>query len=220
MKGKKVIALVLTGMIAAGILSGCGQTKGGSESTPASVDSQSGKDTAAEETGAKSDVTLTVAAAQDWIKDWDRKVAEEFTAETGIKIEVQLNPNDQYTNIVKAKLASGDGVDIFYANTGRGLLEYSPDKYAYDLSDQEWVSRYTDWGKECCTYDGKIVFLNTSSIDGYGFLYNMDLLEKTGKDIPTTFEELVELCDIYMDMGITPIFEPGADAWHGCVWVL
>ena len=220
MKGKKVIALVLTGMIAAGILSGCGQTKGGSESTPASVDSQSGKDTAAEETGAKSDVTLTVAAAQDWIKDWDRKVAEEFTAETGIKIEFQLNPNDQYTNIVKAKLASGDGVDIFYANTGRGLLEYSPDKYAYDLSDQEWVSRYTDWGKECCTYDGKIVFLNTSSIDGYGFLYNMDLLEKTGKDIPTTFEELVELCDIYMDMGITPIFEPGADAWHGCVWVL
>ena len=102
MKGKKVIALVLTGMIAAGILSGCGQTKGGSESTPASVDSQSGKDTAAEETGAKSDVTLTVAAAQDWIKDWDRKVAEEFTAETGIKIEFQLNPNDQYTNIVKA----------------------------------------------------------------------------------------------------------------------
>ena len=96
MKGKKVIALVLTGMIAAGILSGCGQTKGGSESTPASVDSQSGKDTAAEETGAKSDVTLTVAAAQDWIKDWDRKVAEEFTAETGIKIEFQLNPNDQY----------------------------------------------------------------------------------------------------------------------------
>ena len=69
--------------------------------------------------------------------------------------------------------------------------EYSPDKYAYDLSDQEWVSRYTDWGKECCTYDGRIVFLNTSSIDGYGFLYNMDLLEKAGKEIPKTFDELV-----------------------------
>ena len=95
----------------------------------------------------KSDVTLTVAAAADWIKDRDRKLAEEFTEETGIKIDFQLNPNDQYVNIVKAKLASGEGVDIFYANTGRGILEYSPDKYALDLSDQEWVSRYLDWGK-------------------------------------------------------------------------
>ena len=96
MKGKKVIALVLTGMIAAGILSGCGQTKGGSESTPASVDSQSGKDTAAEETGAKSDVTLTVAAAQDWIKDWDRKVAEEFTQ----KQESRLNSSSTLTTSI------------------------------------------------------------------------------------------------------------------------
>ena len=98
-------------------------------------------------------MTLTVAAAQDWIKDWDRKVAEDFTAETGIKIDFQLNPNDQYVNIVKAKLASGEGVDIFYANTGQGILEYSPDKYALDLSDQPWVENYTDWGWDCCSYN-------------------------------------------------------------------
>ena len=218
MKRRKILSMSLAVLVLAGTLTGCGGTGGKTES--ASADQQTLAENETQETAAKSDVTLTVAAAQDWIKDWDRKVAEEFTAETGIKIDFQLNPNDQYTNIVKAKLASGDGVDIFYANTGRGLLEYSPDKYAYDLSDQEWVSRYTDWGKECCTYDGKIVFLNTSSIDGYGFLYNMDLLEKAGKEIPKTFDELVALCDIYMDMGITPIFEPGADAWHGCVWVL
>lgn len=218
MKRRKILSMSLAVLVLTSTLVGCGGTGGKTESV--SADQQTLAENETQETAAKSDVTLTVAAAQDWIKDWDRKVAEEFTAETGIKIDFQLNPNDQYTNIVKAKLASGDGVDIFYANTGRGLLEYSPDKYAYDLSDQEWVSRYTDWGKECCTYDGRIVFLNTSSIDGYGFLYNMDLLEKAGKEIPKTFDELVALCDIYMDMGITPIFEPGADAWHGCVWVL
>ena len=169
MMGKKGTAILMAGIIAAGTLAGCGQTESSGEGTQTATGNASGAESEAEE--AKSDVTLTVAAAQDWIKDWDRKVAEEFTAETGIKIDFQLNPNDQYTNIVKAKLASGEGVDIFYANTGRGLLEYSPDKYAYDLSGQEWVSRYTEWGKECCTYEGKVVFLNTSSIDGYGFLY-------------------------------------------------
>ncbi len=201
---KRQIALVLIGTLVLTGLAGCGQKE--------SSDS--------EEDGKKSDVTLTIAAAQDWVKDWDRKVAEDFTKKTGIKIDFQLNPNDQYVNIVKAKLASGEGVDIFYANTGQGVLEYSPDKYALDLSDEEWVDNYTDWGKECATYDGKIIFFNNSSIDGYGLVYNMDLLNEAGKEIPTTYEELVELCDIYMDMGITPIFEPGAEAWHGCVWVL
>lgn len=196
---KRFLSLMLTGAMVAGSLGG---------------------GSVVAEAKGKSDVTLTVAAAADWIKDRDRKLAEEFTEETGIKIDFQLNPNDQYVNIVKAKLASGEGVDIFYANTGRGILEYSPDKYALDLSDQEWVSRYLDWGKECSTYDGKIIFLSRNSIDGYGLIYNMDLLKETGKEIPTTYEELVELCEIYKEKGIVPIFEPGADAWHGCVWVL
>lgn len=214
MKRRKLMSLMLASVILTGSLAGC--SGGGSSGS----DDNGGTEATESKSEKKSDVTLTIAAAQDWIKDWDRKIADDFTAETGIKIDFQLNPNDQYVNIVKAKLASGEGVDIFYANTGRGVLEYSPDKYAYDLSDQEWVSRYTDWGKACSTYEGKVIFCNTSSIDGYGLLYNMDLLKETGKEIPTTYEELVELCDIYMDMGITPIFEPGADTWHGCVWVL
>lgn len=208
---KRLIAMLLAGIMMVGSLVGCSSGGSSDSSSEASESQQEEK---------KSDVTLTIAAAQDWIKDWDRKVAEDFTAETGIEIDFQLNPNDQYVNIVKAKLASGEGVDIFYANTGQGVLEYSPDKYAYDLSNEEWVSRYTDWGKDCSTYDGKVIFCSTGSIDGYGLLYNMDLLKETGKEIPTTYEELVELCEIYMDMGITPIFEPGADTWHGCVWVL
>lgn len=220
---KKLIAAFLAGIMVFVCLTGCGKESSGSGTDTAENTAQEkdeGAQETAETTEKKSNVTLTVAAAQDWIKDWDRKVAEDFTAETGIKIDFQLNPNDQYVNIVKAKLASGEGVDIFYANTGQGIFEYSPDKYALDLSDQAWVENYTDWGRDCSTYDGKVIFFSNGSIDGYGLLYNMDLLKETGKEIPTTYEELVELCDIYMDMGIVPIFEPGAEAWHGCVWVL
>ena len=37
-----------------------------------------------------------------------------------------------------------------------------------DMSDQEWVSRYTDWAKEGVSNDGKIVQFQTWSVDGLG----------------------------------------------------
>ena len=74
---KRFLSLMLTGAMVAGSLGG---------------------GSVVAEAKGKSDVTLTVAAAADWIKDRDRKLAEEFTEETGIKIDFQLNPNDQYVN--------------------------------------------------------------------------------------------------------------------------
>lgn len=164
--------------------------------------------------------TLVVCAAQDWVKDYDRKLADDFTKETGVKIDFQLNPNDQYGNIVKAKLASGDGVDIFYSNPGLGLMEYSPDKYAYDLSGQPWISEYTDWALASATFNGKVALFTTGSIDGWGLLYNGNLLKKIGKEPAKNYDELLEICEAFKQIGVTPIFEPGADTWHACVWLL
>ena len=174
----------------------------------------------AEQTELRAGSTLVVCASQDWIRDVDRELAEAFTAETGVKIDFQLIPDTQYGNVVKAKLASGDGVDIFYSNPGLGLKEYSPEKYAYDLSDQSWVDGYTSWAKESATYDGKVVFFSTGNMDGWGLLYNGELLEKIGKEPAKNFDELIEICEAFKEIGVTPFYEPGADTWHACVWVL
>ena len=222
MKKKRILALIICGLMMFS-LAACGGDAGGSTppADPASA-------APAEETGdsgdaggdLNSDATIVVCAAQDWVKDWDRKLAEDFTAETGIKIDFQLNPNDQYANIVKAKLASGEGVDVFFSNPGLSLSEYSPDKYAYDLSDQPWVSGYTDWARESATYEGKVLLFSTGSMDGWGLLYNKEILDQIGMEPATNYEELVAICDAMMGIGVTPFFEPGADTWHACVWML
>jgi len=164
--------------------------------------------------------TIVVCASQDWIRDYDRKLAADFTAETGVKIDFQLNPDNQYASIVKAKLQSGDSVDVFYSNPGLSLKEYSPDRFAYDLSDQPWIDEYTDWAKASITYEGKVLLFSTGSMDGWGLLYNQNVLDRINMKPATNYEELVALCDAMMEIGVTPIFEPGADTWHGCVWVL
>ncbi|MGE5601804.1 MAG: extracellular solute-binding protein, partial [Nitrososphaerales archaeon] len=76
----------------------------------------------------KSEVTLTIATSANWSKDIDKTLAEQFTKETGIKVEFQPTPDDQYSNVLKAKLSTGEGPDIFLVPSGVGMNEFLPDK--------------------------------------------------------------------------------------------
>ena len=168
----------------------------------------------------KKNVTLVVAASQDWIKDIDRTLAKEFEDETGIKIDFQVNPDDQYTNIVRTKLMTGEGPDIFYCNSGIGIIEYMPDKYFADLSGEPWISNLEEWAVTASTYKGRTVGLSMWSIDGWGIVYNSQIFSRLGLTIPKTFNEFVSVCEKINAAGITPIYEPGRDTWHGCLWLL
>ncbi|MDR2303070.1 MAG: hypothetical protein LBE10_00580, partial [Treponema sp.] len=55
-----------------------------------------GKQSASGSGGGK---TLTVAASANWVKEIDHTLADKFTAETGIKVEFQLIPDDQYYSV-------------------------------------------------------------------------------------------------------------------------
>ena len=76
----------------------------------------------------------------------------------------------EYENVLNSKLSVGEGADIFYIRSGVTINKYQPEKYMLDMSDQEWVSRYTDWAKEGVSNDGKIVQFQTWSVDGWGIL--------------------------------------------------
>ncbi len=215
---KKWMALLLAAAMTAGA-AGCGSKSGGvSENKKNEADAKT-EGAEAEESG-KKDVTITVAASQSWIADIDRVLAKEFTEKTGIKVDFQLNPDDQYTSIVKAKLASGEGPDIFYCNGGNGMDEYMPEMYFSDLSDQPWVGRLKDWAKDAATYDGKIVGLDMWSVDGWGMLYNPDIFAKYNLTVPKTFEEFKQVCAVLQENGVRPIYMDGVDAWRQCLWLL
>ena len=200
---RSVIALSMAAAMTAG-LAGCSQ--------PDSKKEGKGE--------AKKDITITVAASQSWIADIDRTLAEEFTEKTGIKVDYQLNPDDQYTNIVKAKLASGEGPDIFYCNGGNGMLEYMPEKYFTDLSDEPWVERLEDWAVDASTYDGKIVGLDMWSVDGWAMLFNPDIFEKYNLSVPKSFDEFKKVCATLKENGVRPIYMDGVDSWRQCLWLL
>lgn len=166
-------------------------------------------------------VTLTFVASQNWVNkagNVDDVLNEKFEEETGIKIDMQMVPDDQYANVLKTKMSTGEVPDIFMVSGGVGAQKYLPGKYFADLSDEPWVDRYVEYAKQGTTIDGKVMGLMTWCVDGWGILYNPAVYAEYGLSVPTTFEEFQTVCQTLLAGGITPVYEIGKESWHWAVW--
>ena len=94
------------------------QLRGASSPRPAAAPTTAPEAAAptAAPTQPKSDVTLSIATSANWSKDIDKTQADQFTKETGIKVEFQPTPDDQYSNVLKAKLSTGEGPEISWSH--------------------------------------------------------------------------------------------------------
>lgn len=97
-------------------------------------------------------------ASQDWIQDAELELAEKFTEETGIKVDYQIVPADQYTNLLMTKLNTGECTDIFASQAGQFdiVTQLNVEKNALDLSDSEWVSRLDPLAGAEVSVNGKV----------------------------------------------------------------
>ena len=98
---KKMLALGITVSMLAG-MAGCGSEKS--------------KEVKEEDS---KDVTLTFMASQDWVQDAEVELGKKFTEETGIKVDYQIVPADQYTSLLMTKLNTGECTDIFGSQGGK-----------------------------------------------------------------------------------------------------
>lgn len=214
---KKRNRFIVLSLLFALILSGCGNNLKNSASSPPA--SESTNEASAANTNGTSDVTITIGAAQNWVKDIDRTLAEQFTKETGIKVDFQVNPDDQYHNILKTKLATKEAPDIFYLLSGIGMDAYQPEKNFMDLSNEPWVAGMRDWAKEGSTIGGKMYGFNTWSVDAWEILYNTEIFAKYNLSPPKNFDEFLAICQTLADNGIQPIYENAKDIWHMHLWL-
>ena len=119
-------------------------------------------------------------------------------------VELTFTKVDDYNNMIGTVLNGNDAPDIYVNYSwmyGREQYKNSID-HAEDLSDPE-----LGLDLDCIrsniilnTEDGTLpmvpVFANT-----YGMLVNNDLFEKEGLSVPTTYQELVEVCNAFREKG-------------------
>jgi raffinose/stachyose/melibiose transport system substrate-binding protein len=167
-------------------------------------------------------VTITYLASQDWIKEPEMALAEQFEAETGIHVDYQIVPSDQYFNVLLTKLDSGEGVDIFGGQSGKSdiKLQLNVEQNALPLTNEEWVQRMSPLSAEQLSLDGVMYGLTIWDTVGGSWVvvYNKDIFAENGLSIPTTYAELEAASQTLLDAGINPIYEPVSDGWHHVLW--
>ena len=214
---KRLTALALAALMAAGCLSGCG---GGGETTDDSATTESTGDEIVINYPTFQCGVNTAAPVVD-------QLIEEFNTEYAGKYRIQKEdvPGDaNYVDKIKVQLGTGDLPPVVYGG-GYNLLDLAlakdvvVDLTPYVEADPEWKALYSDTALTTNSRDGKI-YASSSEGSLVGYFYNKDLFAQAGIDAPaTTWDEFWQQCDKLKAAGITPLALDTADsAWVTSLW--
>lgn len=224
-QGRRLRAFTILVLGLALVAAACGDGGSGATTTEATESTETTEASEATSTtqGEMEPVTITYLASQNWVLDSERELAEQFEAETGIHIDFQIIPSDQYFSVLQTKLqAGGEGVDIFGGQSGKTdiQLQLGVEENAVPLTDEEWVQRMDPLSTEQVSLDGVVYGLTIWDTVGGSWVvvYNKEIFADSGLEIPATYDEFAAACDTLLGAEVTPIYEPIADGWHHVLW--
>ena len=225
-RDRRRLRAVLMSAAAALLVVACGTGDDDSDASTAETTADAASPPTAEPTETATDiepVTITYLASQNWVLDSERELAEQFETETGIHVDYQIIPADQYFSVLQTKLeAGGEGIDIFGGQSGKTdiQLQLGVEENAVPVTDEEWVQRMDPLSTEQISLDGTVYGQTIWDTVGGSWVvvYNKTIFADNGIEVPTTYDEFAAACQTLSDAGVTPIYEPVSDGWHHVLW--
>jgi raffinose/stachyose/melibiose transport system substrate-binding protein len=158
------------------------------------------------------------------IRVWD-DVAKQFeAANPGTKVELNYQDDDLYQTIGLQNLLNGrNAPDIYFEWTGNRLAQRVKDGFAADISSKfdsgPLAGLFDDTTLDEYKIDDKIVMVPYSADVTNVLWYNKQILADAGVQPPTTWEELLAVCDTLNAAGVTPIASGNKDLWAAGNWL-
>ena len=161
MKKKRIIALVLAAAMVGSLATGCGSGGSGDGGTDGGSNSEA--------TGKVYYLNFKPEQADQWVQ-----LAEQYTDETGVQVDVQTAASGTYESQLKSEMAKDEAPTMFQVNGPVGLATWKD--YCYDLSDS---AVYKDVSSDDYVLkEGDEVLGVAYVIETYGLIYNKALLNK------------------------------------------
>jgi raffinose/stachyose/melibiose transport system substrate-binding protein len=140
-----------------------------------------------------------------------RDLVKQFNSEQS-EVEVTL---DTASNL-SAGFLRGNPPDVGLLNYNMEMARFMERGALSDLSDmpeaerirpevQELVDQYS-------TYPGRTSVL-PYSVAAASVIYNEQIFADLGLEVPTTWDEFIDVCDTLVDAGITPIYSTFSEPW-------
>ena len=176
---RKVLSVMLASAMLATMFTGCGD----SSTTDSNAAATTGNDAAATTTeAADTDAAKTDAAggsvyylnfkpeqADDWVK-----LAETYTDETGVQVDVQTAASGTYESQLKSEMAKEEAPTLFQVNGPVGLASWKD--YCYDLSDSQIYKDISS--DDYVLKEGDEVKGIAYVVETYGIIYNKAILNQ------------------------------------------
>lgn len=107
-----------------------------------------------------------------------------------------------YRELLEKRLQSSAPDDLYIINA-EDVMEFGRKGYWMDLSGLDCIGNLTDAALYQSTFDGK-VFSLPLALTGFGFCWNVDLLEEHGLAVPAKLDEFLAVCEALKAAGILP----------------
>jgi len=153
--------------------------------------------------------------------DGIKAVAAAFESKTGVATEIELRPGSaEGENLLKTRLATGEMSDLIYFNSGSLLTALNPERNFVDLTNESYMEKISSSYKQTVTVNGKIFGIPASSSAAGGILYNKKAYRELGLEIPMTWDEFMDNCQVVKDAGKTAIIGSYKDDWTAQLFLL
>lgn len=213
MKTKKhvrAVSVIMALMLTLGLtLTGC------------SSGSKEGSGEKSDDTKADSSVTLTLSTFNQWYNAGLKASIAKYEEISGNKVEVQVYPDDQFTNLIMTKMATGDVPDIIGIHPQTQMWPALVEKV--EPLQGEWIDKLLSSTKSNVIRDsdGEVVCAPYGACSSLGATYNKKVFEDAGIELPLkSYDELLAACEKLKQNGITPIYMPNKDNWTAQIFML
>ncbi len=214
---RKFIALLLALLIIIP-LTACGTPQESPDTDQPATEAPAEKESPAQEP-AEEQITLTLwsiaTESDNYYQPYLDAIADYEAAHQNVKIEYDTFENESYKTKLKSAVAANELPDIFFTwgggfsqsfvDAGRVLPvdDYYP-AFA-DALPEVMLSNLTYGGNKY----GSVYTMNVSML-----FYNKSMFDELGLKAPTTFDELVSVCQKFIDNGIVPFGISAKDIWN------
>ncbi len=195
----RTLAVGMTAVVAATSLAACGSGGPGGES-------------------------LDVWVYQDASTAVQAEFVERFNEESDIDINLVQVPGDDYQDRMRTAMGGSNAPDLFF-NWGAGSLsDFVAEDMVIDLTEElegdlEFKNSFIPTILEGAMIDGHYYGIPMRGMQPVVLFYNQTLFDEVGAEPPETYDDFLELVDLFQQEDITPVALAGGDAWTELMWM-
>ncbi|MFD1717734.1 extracellular solute-binding protein [Georgenia deserti] len=137
------------------------------------------------------------------------------------EISVEEFENDAYKERIRTAVGAGRAPTLVLSWGGGTLVDYVNNDHVVDITDatSDLQDRLLPSVAQNGQVDGATYAVPVNDVQPVVLFYNRDLFDEHGLEVPTTYDELLEVSAAFQEADVLPIALAGASVWPELKWI-